>query len=184
MQLGVSNDKDNYNWGKADVVRKLEELKIEELKIKDMKNDSIQEDLIVKGLKDLIVGEPSEPETNPMEDEGRSQEPTRVTSRYMEEYRRRWKWTKMNDWDDRDEDRMIEISQARPEQIQDYSKKMVLIGTDVVSLYPNLDIEKVVTNVKEAVRLSGTKLEEFDYLEGVRYLALNWSAEECRKQRC
>ena len=54
-------------------------------------------------------------------------------------------------------------------------------GSNVVSLYPNLEIEKVVRNIKEAVMESGIKWEEADYQEGARYIALNWDKETCAR---
>ena len=87
----------------------------------------------------------------------------RVTWRFMREYRRR-KWEKMNYWKEGDLDRKLDSTEARPEQLQNFEKKMILIGSDVVALYPNLDIRRVVENVKEAVKLSRTTWEEIDYL--------------------
>ena len=56
------------------------------------------------------------------------------------------------------------------------SKMMVLIGSDVVSLYPNnLEVQEVVKSVKQAIVESRIIWEEIDYLEGARYLALNWT---------
>ena len=66
------------------------------------------------------------------------------------------------------------------EDLQDVLKPMVIIGTDVVNLYPSLDIKKVVGTVRDAVLNSNIKWEQNDYLEGARYVALNWSEEKCR----
>ena len=107
---------------------------------------------------------------------------TKVSARYMKEYRKE-KWKKINNWEEDDLDRKVDSLEARPEQLQDFEKKMVIIGSDVIALYPNLDIRRVVENVKEAVKKSGTTWREIDYLEGVRYLALNWSSEECARSR-
>ena len=78
-------------------------------------------------------------------------------------------------------ERELDSQDALPEMIQDYEQRMVIIGTDVVSLYPNMEVERVIENVKEAVMRSRMTFEEFDFLEGVRYLALNWDAEECKR---
>ena len=64
--------------------------------------------------------------------------------------------------------------------MQDFETEMVLVGSDVVSLYPNLEVDKVVDCVREAVLKSNIKWEEIDYREGVRYLALNWDLEKCK----
>ena len=57
---------------------------------------------------------------------------------------------------------------------------MVVVGSDVVALYPNLDIEKVAQTVERAVLESSIRWEDIDYLEGCRYVALNWSESQCR----
>ena len=50
---------------------------------------------------------------------------------------------------------------------------------DVVSLFPNLDTNKVGERVKEAVLTSDIKWEGVDYREAVRYIALNWNEDQC-----
>lgn len=57
---------------------------------------------------------------------------------------------------------------------------MVVVGTDVISLYPSLVIKEVVGEVGWAILESDIKLEEVDYLEGARYVTLNWSKKQCR----
>ena len=78
---------------------------------------------------------------------------------------------------------MIDSKDALPENLQDYQTPMVLCGSDVVSLYPNMEVDRVAENIKEAVLGSNMKWEEFDYMEGARYLALNWTAEECYRSK-
>ena len=56
----------------------------------------------------------------------------------MERRRNRWK-RKMN-WED-NTTKIISIGEANPEDVQDFSSPMVLIGSDVAALYPNLDVE-------------------------------------------
>ena len=84
-------------------------------------------------------------------------------------------------WDDDDLDRVLDSRDALPEMTQEYEEPMVIVGTDVISLYPNMEVERVVENIKEAVRTSKLEFKGVDYLERVRYLALNWDAETCRK---
>ena len=60
---------------------------------------------------------------------------------------------------------------------------MVVIGSDVVNLYPSLDISRVVENVKIAVQESNISWSNLDYLEGCRYIALNWSEQACRSSK-
>ena len=89
----------------------------------------------------------------------------------------------MNNWDEDDLDRVIDSKEALPEMIQDYETQMVVVGTDVISLYPNMEVSRVVENIKEAVRISKIEFKDIDYLEAVRYLVLNWDAETCRKNK-
>ena len=60
---------------------------------------------------------------------------------------------------------------------------MVVMGFDVVSLYPNLDISKVGNRVKQVVLESNITWEGINYMEAVRYIALNWTEEKCRSSR-
>ena len=57
---------------------------------------------------------------------------------------------------------------------------MIIIGNDVVNLYPSLDITKVVEDVKRAVLESDIKWQEVDYLEAAQYVALNGTEQQCR----
>ena len=86
------------------------------------------------------------------------------------------KWEKKVGWDEQDMDRKLSSKDALPEQIQEY-----IIGSDMVQLYPNLEVDKVVQRVKEAVVESEIVWQDFDYLEGVRYLALNWTQDQCNR---
>ena len=58
---------------------------------------------------------------------------------------------------------------------------MVAIGSDVISLYPNLDVNQVGDRVKQAVLRGKIKWEGIDYMEGARYIALNWTETQCRQ---
>ena len=60
---------------------------------------------------------------------------------------------------------------------------MVIIGGDVVSLYPNLDIQKIVEKLDLIIKESGIKWSNVDMMEGARYLALNWTQEECNRSK-
>ena len=60
---------------------------------------------------------------------------------------------------------------------------MVILGFDVVSLYPNLDIEKVGERVKQAVLKNNIKWEGINYMEAVRYIALNWTEVQCKSSK-
>ena len=104
----------------------------------------------------------------------------RVTSDVLKGLRDR-KWKHSKGWDERDLDRKFYSYEVLPELLQDFETEMVLVGSDVVSLYPNLEVEKVVGSIREAVLKSNIKWEEVDYREGVRYLALNWDLEQCKR---
>ena len=82
-----------------------------------------------------------------------------------------------------DLDRRYKGTEVLHEDLQDQTIPMVVVGSDVISLYPNLDIRKVGGAVKEAVIKTDVKWEEIDYLEGARYVALNWSEEQCRASK-
>ena len=94
---------------------------------------------------------------------------------------RRVRWECRVDYCEEDEDRVYSSGEVLPEDIQDQTTPMVVIGTDVVNLYPSLDITKVVEVVKEAILDIGISFDEVDYLEASRYVALNWSEAECQK---
>ena len=51
----------------------------------------------------------------------------------------------------------------------------------VEQLYPSLDAERVAKMVYEAVLVADIKWESIDFLEAVRYIAINWSAEKCSR---
>ena len=104
---------------------------------------------------------------------------TRVTARWLKA-KRRTEWEKDVGFDPLDTERTWSSEQVLPEDLQNYQVPMVILGSDVVSLYPNLDINKVGDRVKEAVLSSNIKWEGVNYLEAVRYIALNWTEDKCR----
>ena len=56
---------------------------------------------------------------------------------------------------------------------------MVIIGSDVISLYPNLDGEKISKEKREAIKEAGGTWEEGDCREAARYIAINLGKEQC-----
>ena len=68
-----------------------------------------------------------------------------------------------------------------PDMVQDFAVPMVVLGSDVVNLYPSLDIKQVVKEVKEAMLETEIQWENIDYLEAARYIALNWTELQCRR---
>ena len=95
--------------------------------------------------------------------------------------RRRLEWEKLVDWDDEDLDRKLDSRDALQEDLQDYSIPLVIIGSDVISLYPNLDTTRVDENMIEIVKGANLVWSNVDLLEGARYLALNWTEEQVRR---
>ena len=83
-------------------------------------------------------------------------------------------------WDPRDKERIWDSSEVLAEDLQDYQVRMVMMGFDVEALYPNLDIDKVGDRIREAVKTSNIKWEGVNYMEAVRYIALNWPESKCR----
>ena len=49
------------------------------------------------------------------------------------------------------------------EEMQDFTCPMVVIGSDMVSLYPNLDVTRVCEMMQEAILISPIILENVDY---------------------
>ena len=79
-----------------------------------------------------------------------------------------------------DPDRVRRPDDVLQEDIQDYGREMVVIGCDVESLYPNLDVEECGLVVEEEIKRTKITWEDLDYLEGCRMIALNRSAAYCR----
>ena len=111
-------------------------------------------------------------EMDTIDDQGR----VMITASAMRALRRH-KWEILMRWDPTDKDRIITASEALPEDVQDRSLPMIVIGSDVVNLYPSLDIQKIVGLVKQSLMDTTIEWEEVDYLEGARYIALNWTEE-------
>ena len=102
-----------------------------------------------------------------------------VTMNYMR-WVRRQAWEKRVGWDETDITRTFKSTEVLHEDLQDQSVPMVIVGSDVVQLYPNLDIDKVVEVVEREVMVTKLEWSDVDYLEASRYVALNWSGEKCR----
>ena len=96
---------------------------------------------------------------------------------------RRSRWEEQVGWSECDLDRKYGVQEVLQEDIQDQTTPMVVVGTDVINLYPSLDIKKVVGTVGEAILESKITWDAVDYLEGARYIALNWTEAQCRSSR-
>ena len=70
-----------------------------------------------------------------------------VTVAFMKKLRRR-RWEEEVGWEPEQEDRIFLSNEVLPEELQDYTCPMAVIGNDVVSLYPNLDVKQVAKNMK------------------------------------
>ena len=88
-------------------------------------------------------------------------------------------WVESNGWNSKDISKVVRSSEVLPEDLQDFTVPMVIVGGDVVSLYPNMKVKIVSGRVMEAILKSPVIWREVDYLEAVRYIALNLSADEC-----
>ena len=75
---------------------------------------------------------------------------------------------------------MVDSKMALPEHLQDFSKPMEIIGCDVEALYPSLDIDVVCDTVYQEILDTEVTWGDIDYLEGCRYIALNWDRAQCR----
>ena len=73
---------------------------------------------------------------------------------------------------------MISSKDVDANLVQDRSKKMVIIGSDVVGLYPCMVGSSVGEECYQAVLETEIEFEGVDYKEGVRYLALNWTKKK------
>ena len=92
---------------------------------------------------------------------------------------RRARWEKITgEWP---LDKEVRSEGVPPDMLQDYSVPMVVLGSDVVNLYPSLDIKQVVWEVRDAMMETEIKWGNIDYLEAARYIALNWSELQCRR---
>ena len=93
---------------------------------------------------------------------------------------RRFELEERVDWDG-DQDRKLESSEVLSEDLQDFTIPMVAIGSDVVSMYPNLDVNSVVDMIGEEIQRTQVKWTNVAWLEAARYLALNWNEKQCRE---
>ena len=77
----------------------------------------------------------------------------------------------------------VSIGDMLPEDIQDHCSPMTVIGSDVVALYPNMEVERAAEIMKEAILRSTMEFKNVDLLECSRYVALNWTQEQCRASK-
>ena len=81
---------------------------------------------------------------------------------------------------------MVSIKDFPNYLIQDKSRPMTIVGSDVVSLYPNLTWESAGEQVKQAILVSDITWKGVNWKEGLRYLALvrgfKWSTNSKLKR--
>ena len=95
---------------------------------------------------------------------------------------RKMEWLKKTPIEEiEDEDKTWLPEDVLIEDIQDYGKNMVVIGSDVEALYPSLDIEDSMKIIEEEVMRTSINWEDLDFLEGTRLIVLNRSAKYCRE---
>ena len=75
---------------------------------------------------------------------------------------------------------LLKSSNVKLQDLQDMTKPIVIVGTDVESLYPSLEDDTVADLVSSAIMETDTKFMNIDYKEAARYIALNWTEQECR----
>ena len=76
--------------------------------------------------------------------------------------------------------KMMNSKEVDNNVVQDVSIPLVIIGTDVVSLYPNLKWDPAGEQVYQAIMETDIKFEGINYKEGVRYLALVRGFDWCK----
>ena len=110
----------------------------------------------------------------------------RVIRRRLEEKRKKRKladedW--LGDWATEDIDVKTNSRDVPNHFVQDRSVRMVIVGSDVVALFPCLVKGNVAETCYQAVLDCDIVFEEVDYVEGCRYIALNWSEARCRTSK-
>ena len=75
----------------------------------------------------------------------------------------------------------LDSREVGQEMVHDFSQPLEIIGCDVNALYPSLDWDTSEEMVKSAIMESDIRWDEFDIMEGCRYIALNWSGDKCRR---
>ena len=80
----------------------------------------------------------------------------------------------------RKESRGLQAEDVDNSLIQDKSRKIQIVGSDVESLYPSLDAIEVAQIVYKCIMETEVKFRGVDYQEACRLIALTSSEQECR----
>ena len=78
------------------------------------------------------------------------------------------------------EHRGLQAEDVNNSLIQDRSRKIQIVGSDVESLYPSLDAIEVAQIVYKCILETNVKFRGVDYQEACRLIALTSSEQECR----
>ena len=128
---------------------------------------------------DSIIKLRPSPEGSPPPQAGEnSKKATKVTANFLRK-KRLEDWNSNNNLEKGQEEdlfTMLEATQVLPEMFQNFETPQIIIGCDVESLYPSLNIETCCDTIYQDYHNVG----EIDYLEGCRYIAHNWGKEQCR----
>ena len=79
--------------------------------------------------------------------------------------------------------RMVSSQDVNNNLVQDKSKPVVVIGSDVVSLYPNLRSLEAGEEIFQAVMASSITWEGVNWQEAVRYIAMTRGYKWCQESR-
>ena len=164
------------------IVEKMKNMELEELEIV-VQPSSCEDVVIVENMKDMELEE-LEKVVQPHEVEVVAKMRSakiRTTCRFLKLHRRAIVEDRISRRLQEEEDIVVRSREVNPEDIQDFDEPMVIIGSDVISLYPNLDVTKVSKEMREAIKVAKIEWEEVDYREAARYVALNWSREQCER---
>ena len=113
-------------------------------------------------------------------DRSAKESPRMVTSGFLKRKRLEDWWMNM-EMEKNNPYNILHSEQVLPEMLQDYEVPQVLVGCDVEALYPSLNIDTCCETVYQEIMATNITWEDTDLLEGCRYIALNWSQEQCRK---
>ena len=76
--------------------------------------------------------------------------------------------------------KMVRARDALSDEIQDKTTPMLIVDSDVEALYPSLHDIAVADIYYQAVMNTTMKFHNINYKEAVRYIALNWTAKQCK----
>ena len=113
----------------------------------------------------------------PRVEEGVNTGKLKVSWRYLKERRRR-KWQEMKATKE-----IIDSKLVPQEFIQDIEAKIMILGFDAESLYPNLKLESIRKLIFEGILASSITWQDIDYKEALRYIALNWTGRKCEQSK-